>query len=35
VDSIAGVGHYIFEEQPAAVVRAVRDLAQKLAAARE
>jgi pimeloyl-ACP methyl ester carboxylesterase len=35
VDSIAGVGHYIFEEQPDAVLRGVRDLARKPAAARE
>jgi pimeloyl-ACP methyl ester carboxylesterase len=32
VDSIAGVGHYIFEEQPAAVVRVVRDVGRALAA---
>jgi pimeloyl-ACP methyl ester carboxylesterase len=31
VDSIAGVGHYIFEEQPAAVVRAVREVGRELA----
>ena len=34
VDSIAGVGHYIFEEQPAAVVRAVRAERRELAARR-
>lgn len=30
VDSIAGAGHYIFEESPAAVVRAVREMRRDL-----
>jgi pimeloyl-ACP methyl ester carboxylesterase len=34
VDSIPGVGHYIFEEQPAAVIRAVQAVSRAVVAAR-